>query len=67
MTVSVRRGFLVEGVILDEAEQRGADIIVVGQNQTALWRQYLSRLIGNGPAVASYLQDHADAEIETVG
>lgn len=67
VTVSVRRGFLVEEVILEEAEQRGADIIVIGRNQTAPWRQYLSRLLGNDPAVASYLQDHTDAEIDVVG
>lgn len=65
--VIVQRGFIVEDVIREEAEQRDADIIVIGRNQTARWRQYLSRLLGNNPDIASYLRDRTDVTIETVG
>lgn len=65
--VIVQRGFIVEDVIREEAEQRAADIIVIGQNQMARWRQYLSQLLGSNPDIASYLRDKTDATIETVG
>lgn len=65
--VIIRRGFIVEEVIREEAKQRSADIIVIGQNQMAKWRQYLSRLLGTNPEIASYLRANTDATIETIG
>lgn len=67
VSVRVCRGFLVEEVIREEAETNHADIIVLGQNQKPSWRRFLSRLVGNDPAIATYLRDHTDAEIELVG
>ncbi|QLG26546.1 universal stress protein [Halorarum halophilum] len=66
-SVIVQRGFIIEDVIREEAEQRGADIIVLGQNQKPRWQQYLSRVLGNNPDIISYLQDRTDATIETTG
>lgn len=65
--VSIRRGVILEECILDEAQLRGADIIVVGHNQKAAWRRYLSRLLGNDPDLPSFLRTHTDADLEVVG
>ncbi|MFC7157930.1 universal stress protein [Halomarina halobia] len=65
-SVTTRRGFLVEEVILDEAIQIGADIVVVGANQQATWRQFLSRLLRNDPNVSSFLREHVPDWIEVM-
>lgn len=57
-SVITRRGFLVEEVILEEARSIRADIVVVGTNQQATWRRLLRRLLGNDPAVGSFLREH---------
>lgn len=62
--VTTRQGFLVEEVILEEAAQIDADVIVVGANQRAIWRRFLSRLLGNSPEVGSFLRTHTTNEIE---
>lgn len=62
--ISIRRGAIIEECILNEAQLRGADIIVIGANQKARWRRYLSRLVGNDPGLHSFLQTHAEADIE---
>lgn len=64
--ISIRHGAIVEECILDEAHLRGADIIVIGANQKARWRRYLSRLLGNDPDLHSFLQTHAEADIDVV-
>lgn len=66
VAVSIRQGFLVEEVIREEAVDRQADVIVIGKNQKSPWRRLLSRIAGNHPAIAPYLQNHTDAEIEIV-
>lgn len=63
-SVTTRQGFLVEEVILDEATQIDADVVVVGANQRATWRSLLSRLLRNEPAVGSFLRTHSTGELE---
>lgn len=63
-SVTMRHGFLVEEVILEEATQIDADIIVVGANQQATWRQFLSRLLQNGPSVGVFLRENVTADTE---
>lgn len=58
-SVITRQGFLVEEVILEEATQIDADIVVVGANQQASWRRLLRRLLQNDPQVSSFLHDHS--------
>lgn len=65
-SVSTRRGFLVEEVILEEATQIDADVVVIGANRKARWRQLLSRLVGNEPVVGSFLREHAPRAIDVV-
>lgn len=65
-SVSTRRGFLVEEVILEEATQIGADVVVIGANRKARWRQLLSRLVGNEPVVGSFLREHVPRAIDVV-
>lgn len=65
-SVITRRGFLVEEVILEEATQLGADVIVIGANRKPTWRQYLSQLIGNEPNVDSFLRENMSGEVEIV-
>lgn len=65
-SVITRRGFLVEEVILEEATQLGADVIVIGANRKTTWRQFLSQLIGNEPNVNSFLRENTSGEVEIV-
>ncbi len=41
-------------------------MIVIGKDNRSRWRRFLSRLIGNDPAVVPYLREHTDAEIEVI-
>jgi K+-sensing histidine kinase KdpD len=63
-SVTTRQGFLVEEVILEEATQIDADIVVVGANQQPTWRRLLRRLLQNDPEVSSFLHDHTTADTE---
>lgn len=57
-SVTTRQGFLVEEVILEEATQIEADIVVVGTSNQATWRRLLRRLLQNDPNISSFLRDH---------
>lgn len=61
----VRRGFLVEETILDEAAAEDADVVVIGTKQTGRWRRMLRRLFDD-PDVDSYLREHLDCEVVSV-
>jgi len=61
----VRKGFLVEETILDEAAADGADVVVIGTKQTGRWRRTLRRLFDE-PDVDGYLRTHLDCEVVTV-
>jgi nucleotide-binding universal stress UspA family protein len=63
-SVITRRGFLVEEVILEEATQIDADVVVVGVNRQTTWRKRLSRLLGNYPDVGSFLRENLPDDIE---
>lgn len=63
-SVTTRQGFLVEKVILDEATDISADIIVVGKNQQSFWRRVLNRLLGNDPNISSFLRANMTDNIE---
>lgn len=65
-SVTTREGFLVEEVILEEATQTDADIVVVGANQRATWRKFLRRVFQNGPAVGRFLRENAAADTEVM-
>lgn len=64
--VITRRGFFVEEVLLEEAEVLEADVVVVGASRTARWRRLLRRLLGNDPAVGTYLRQETDDDVEVV-
>jgi nucleotide-binding universal stress UspA family protein len=61
----VRKGFLVEETILDEAADEGADVVVIGTKQAGRWRRMLRRLFDD-PDVDAYLREHLDCEVVTV-
>lgn len=65
-TVTVRRGFLIEEVISDEAKRTDADIIVLGKDNRSRWRQFLSRVIGNDPRIVPFLREHTGAKVEVI-
>jgi nucleotide-binding universal stress UspA family protein len=65
-SVFTRRGFLVEKVILEEANQLGADIVVVGSDPRSRGRRFIRRLLGNDPAIASFLHQNLSDEVEVV-
>lgn len=64
--VTTRKGFLLEEVILEEASQINADVVVVGANQQAFWRKLLARLLGNSTEVVSFLRDRTANDIEVL-
>lgn len=61
----VRKGFLVEETILDEAAAESADVVVIGTKQMGRWRRMLRRLFDD-PNVDAYLREHLDCEVVTV-
>lgn len=65
-SVVTRRGFLVEEVILEEVDQLGADVVVLGANRRSRWRRLLRRLTGNEPDICSYLRRNATPGVEVV-
>ena len=65
-TVTVCRGFLIEEVISGEAERANADIIVLGKDNRSRWRRFLSRLIGNDPAIVPFLRERTGAQVEII-
>lgn len=68
-TVLTRQGFLVEEVILEEAQQLDVDYIVIGKNQRPQWRRLLARIVGGGIELAPFLRKNTGpgTEIEVVG
>jgi K+-sensing histidine kinase KdpD len=62
----VRRGFVVEETLLEEIAAEDADVVVIGEAQTARWRQMIRRLVDE-PDVETYLSEHLDCELVTVG
>lgn len=63
----VRRGFIVEETILDEAASRGVDVIVIGRTRSGKLRRALRRLVGNDPDVEEFLRENLDVRLEVVG
>jgi K+-sensing histidine kinase KdpD len=61
----VRRGFVVEETLLEEIAAEDADVVVIGEAQTARWRQMIGRLVDE-PNVERYLSEHLDCELVTV-
>lgn len=64
--VITRRGFFVEEVLLEEAQALEADVIVVGASRRARWRRLIRRLLGNDPAVGTYLRQETPDDVEVV-
>lgn len=69
VSVLTRRGFLVEEVILEEAQQLGVDYIVIGKNQRSRWRRLLTWLLRSEVELAPFLQKNtgSDIAVEVVG
>lgn len=63
----VRRGFIVEETILDEAANRDADVIVIGRTRSGKLRRALRRLVGNDPDIEEFLRENLDVRLEVVG
>lgn len=63
-SVTSTQGFIVEQMILKEAKQINADIVVIGTTQKAVWRRLLSRLLGNEPDIGTFLGENLPGGIE---
>jgi len=61
---AVRKGFLVEETILEEAASQGADVMVIGRTHSGSLRRALRRLVRNDPDVESFLRENLDVRIE---
>lgn len=61
---AVRRGFLVEETILEEAANQEADIIVIGQTRSGRLRKALRRLMRNDPDIETFLRENLEVRIE---
>lgn len=62
----VRRGFVVEETLLEEIAAEDADVVVIGEAQTARWRQMIRRLVDE-PDVEEYLSERLDCQLVIVG
>lgn len=69
VAVLTRRGFLVEEVILDEAQYLDVDYVVIGKNKRPWWRRVLTQLVGGEIELAPFLRKNAgpDVAVEVVG
>lgn len=65
-SVAIRRGFLLEQEILNEAVEIGADIIVVGASQQSLWRRILHRVLRNDLEIGTFLFEKTSNETEII-
>lgn len=61
----VRRGFIVEETILEEAVETDTDVVVVGDRQAGRLRSFVRRVF-DGPDVQRYLRHALDCEVVTV-
>jgi nucleotide-binding universal stress UspA family protein len=61
----IRRGFLVEETILEEAAAEEADIVVIGSKQASRWRRMLRRFLDD-PDIETYLRQKLDCTVVTV-
>ena len=62
---AVRRGFLVEETILEEAVAEDADVVVIGSKQAGRWRRMVQTLLSD-PDIDAYLRDQLDCTVITV-
>jgi len=66
-TYVVRRGFLVEETILEEAGRKGVDMVLIGKTRSSRLRRVFDRLVSNNPDIETFLRDNLDVTIEVVG
>lgn len=64
---TVRKGFLVEEAILEEAASQEADVIVIGRTRSGRLRRALRRLMRNDPDIENFLRENLDVRIEVAG
>lgn len=62
----VRRGFLVEETILEEAGRKGVDMVLIGKTRSSRLRRVFDRLINNNPDIETFLKDNLNVTIEVV-
>lgn len=62
----VRRGFVVEESILEEAANSDVDVVVIGRNRSGKLRRTMRRMVGNDPRIEEFLSERFDARIEIV-
>jgi nucleotide-binding universal stress UspA family protein len=65
-TYVVRRGFLVEETILEEAGRKGVDMVLIGKTRSSRLRRVFDRLVSNNPDIEAFLRDNLDVTIEVV-
>jgi nucleotide-binding universal stress UspA family protein len=63
----VRRGYVLEEAIVDEAARQNADHVLVGKSKRGRVRRWLGRLIGLYPDIEAELAKNLNAELEIVG
>jgi len=66
-TYVVRRGFIVEEKILEEAGRRGVDMVLIGRNRSGRLRRAFDRLVNNDPDIEAFLRQNLNVSIEVVG
>lgn len=65
-TYAVRRGFLVEETILEEAGRKEVDMVLIGKTRSSRLRKVFNRLIDNDPDIETFLEENLDITIEVV-
>jgi len=66
-TYVVRRGFIVEEKILEEAGRKKVDMVLIGRNRSGRLRRVFDRLVNNDPDIEAFLRKNLDVSIEVVG
>ncbi|MHC3438676.1 hypothetical protein ACYJ1Y_11405 [Natrialbaceae archaeon A-gly3] len=64
--VVTRQGIVVERVILEEAKQLEADVIIVGRTRKLWWRHVANRIVAIDPDVGQFLDDRTRVPVDVV-
>lgn len=66
VTYVVRRGFIFEEAVLEEASSHDDAVGVVGRGRRNRWHRTLRRLLGLDGDLVTFLREHSDARLDVV-
>jgi len=66
-TYVVRKGFLMEETILEEAGRKELDMILIGKSRSGRLRRVFDRLVDRDPDLEAFLRENLNISIEVIG